>query len=90
MSTSLSLVALNDQPEPVAARVRRLQAEARGLARDHIGAFAAMLADVQATAAEIAEGGEAYPAGIRDLARRFADDAETRIQTLATLNGRGV
>ena len=88
MSMSLSLVALNDQPETVADRVRRLQAEARGLARDHVGAFAAALADAQTMAAEIAEGGEAYPAGIRDLARRFAEDAEARIQTLASLNGR--
>ncbi len=89
MSTSLSLVSVNaDQPESVAARVKRLQAEARGLARDHVGALAAALADAQAMAAEIADGGEAYPAGIRDLARRFAEDAETRIQTLATLAGR--
>lgn len=88
MSTSLNLVALNDQPETVSARVRRLQAEARGLARDHIGAFAAAMSDLQTMAAEIAEGGEAYPAGIRDLARRFADEVETRVQTLATLNGR--
>lgn len=88
MSTSLSLVALNDQPEPVAARVKRLQAEARGLARDHISAFSAALSDAQAMAAEIAEGGDAYPAGIRDLARRFAEDADARIQTLASLNGR--
>lgn len=90
MSTSLSVVALNEQPEPVARRVQRLQAEARQLARDHIGAFAAALAQAQDLAGEIAEGGEAYPAGIRDLARRFAQDAEGRIQTLATLNGRSV
>ncbi|HEX6866191.1 MAG TPA: hypothetical protein VF122_03065 [Caulobacteraceae bacterium] len=88
MSTSLNLVTLNDQPEPVAQRVQRLQTEARQLARDHIGAFARMLADTQAMAAEIAEGGEVYPAGIRDLARRFSEDAETRVQTLATLAGR--
>lgn len=88
MSTSLNLIALNDQPETVAARVKRLQAEARGLARDHVGAFTAALSELQQMAAEIAEGGEAYPAGVRDLARRFADDAEARVQTLATLAGR--
>ena len=37
---------------------------------------------------EIADGGEAYPAGVRDLARRFAEDTEARVQTLATIAGR--
>ena len=36
----------------------------------------------------IAEGGEAYPAGVRDLARRFAEDAEARVQTLGALTSR--
>ena len=47
MSTALNLVALNDQPEPVAARVRRLQTEARQLARSHVEAFTAALAQAQ-------------------------------------------
>ena len=88
MSTALNLIALNDQPEPVAARVRRLQTEARQLARSHIEAFTAQLAQAQAMATEIADGGDAYPAGVRDLARRFAEDAETRVQTLTTIAGR--
>ena len=88
MSTALNLVALNDQPEPVAARVRRLQTEARQLARSHIESFTAQLAQAQAMATEIADGGEAYPAGVRDLARRFAEDTEARVQTLATIAGR--
>ena len=48
MSTALNLVALNDQPEPVAARVRRLQTEARQLARSHVEAFTAALAQAEA------------------------------------------
>ena len=90
MSTALNLVALNDQPEPVAARVRRLQTEARQLARSHVEAFTAALAQAQAMADEIANGGEAYPAGVRDLARRFAEDTEARVQTLATIAGRSI
>ena len=39
---------------------------------------------------EIANGGEAYPAGVRDLARRFAEDTEARVQTLATIAGRSI
>ena len=90
MSTALNLVALNDQPEPVAARVRRLQTEARQLARSHVEAFTAALAGAQAMATDIADGGEAYPAGVRDLARRFAEDTEARVQTLATIAGRSI
>ena len=90
MSTALNLVALNDQPEPVAARVRRLQTEARQLARSHVEAFTAALAQAQTMADEIANGGEAYPAGVRDLARRFAEDTEARVQTLAKIAGRSI
>jgi hypothetical protein len=75
-------------PETVAQRVRRLQAEARNLARDHIGALVSTIADAQRVAVEIADGGEAYPAGVRDLARRFAEDCEARANTLEALNAR--
>jgi hypothetical protein len=92
MSPSLSVVADNDlktqKPETVAERVRRLQTEAKQLARDHIHALTAAIMDAEQIAAEIAEGGEAYPAGIRDLARRFVDDAEARVQTLEALVAR--
>ena len=100
MSPSLSVVADNDlravatpkletsKPETVAERVRRLQAEAKQLAKDHIHAFTAAISDVERMAAEIAEGGDAYPAGVRDLARRFAEDAEARVQTLEAITAR--
>ncbi|MGZ3377973.1 MAG: hypothetical protein ACXU8S_15370 [Phenylobacterium sp.] len=100
MSPSLSVVADNDlraaapakletaKPETVAERVRRLQAEARQLAKDHIHALTAAISDVERMAAEIAEGGDAYPAGVRDLARRFAEDAEARVQTLEAITAR--
>ncbi len=92
---SLSVVADNDRatvtttkPETVAERVRRLQAEARQLAKDHIHALSAAILSAEQIAAEIAEGGEAYPAGVRDLARRFAEDAEMRVQTLEAITAR--
>jgi hypothetical protein len=100
MSPSLSVVADNDlraaaptkletpKPETVAERVRRLQAEARQLAKDHIHAFTSAMSDLERMAAEIAEGGEAYPAGVRDLARRFVDDCEARVQTLEAITAR--
>ena len=92
MSPSLSVVVSNElataKPETVAQRVRRLQSEARQLAKDHIHAFTAAMAEVGVTAAEIAEGGDAYPAGVRDLARRFAEDCDARVQTLEAITAR--
>jgi hypothetical protein len=93
MSPSLSVVADNDlqnnnKPETVAQRVRRLQTEARQLARDHVHSLTAAMLEVEKMAAEIAEGGDAYPAGIRDLARRFVEDTEARVQTMEALAAR--
>jgi predicted flavoprotein YhiN len=92
MSPSLSVVANNDlntpKAETVAERVRRLQAEAKQLAKDHIHALTAAISEVECMAAEIAEGGDAYPAGVRDLARRFAEDAGARVQTLEAITAR--
>jgi hypothetical protein len=92
MSPSLSVVADNDlktqKPETVAQRVRRLQTEAKQLARDHVHSLTSAIMQAEVIAAEIAEGGDAYPAGIRDLARRFVDDADARVQTLEALVAR--
>ncbi len=72
----------------VAERVRALQAQARSLARDHTAAFAEKLAELQAMAVEINQGGDAFPGGVRGVAREVAMHAESRGQILATLNGR--
>jgi hypothetical protein len=74
--------------ETVSAKVRRLQAEAKALAKDHVKAQAASMADVAALASEIATGGEAYHAGTRDVARRLSEDLEARLQILEALNAR--
>jgi hypothetical protein len=90
MSPSLSVVSDNAvQPaHTVAERVRRLQAEARGLAKDHVHALTAAIAEASTLAAEIAEGGDIYPPGVRDLARRFAEESEARVQTLEAIVSR--
>jgi hypothetical protein len=95
MSPSLSVVADNDlktipspKSETVAERVRRLQAEAKQLAKDHIKALVSQIADLEVMAAEIAEGGEAYPPGVRDIARRLVEDCEARVQTLEAISKR--
>lgn len=95
MSPNLAVVADNAvaadfaRPEGVAARVRRLQDEARSLARDHVAAFGAAMSDLQSLADEIAVGGEAYAPGVRELARRLAEDLAARARTLEAIAGRG-
>jgi hypothetical protein len=94
MSPSLSVVATNDlnssKQETLAARVRRLQIEARDLAKDHVRGLSAAIVNVERLAAEIAEGGDAYPPGIRDLARRIVDDCDTRVKTLEVIASRTI
>jgi hypothetical protein len=74
--------------ETVAQRVRRLQQEAKQLAKDHIRSLNQAIVDVEHLAAEIAEGGDAYPPGVRDLARRLVEDCEMRVQTLEAITAR--
>ncbi len=72
-------------PETVAQRVQRLQAEAHMLALEEVQSFEAVLRTAVAKAQEIAKGGDAYPAGIRDMAERIAEDLDNRTQTLQAL-----
>ena len=94
MSPSLSVVAHNTtsgrEPaaEPPAQRIRRLQAEVKSLAREHIQALEAALLRVELMAAEIADGGEAYPVGVRELARRLADDCGGSALTIEAITAR--
>ncbi len=94
MSPSLAVVATNDlksvspKTETVAERVRRLQAEARQLAKDHVKALTAAMIDLEQLAAEIADGGDAYAPGVRDMARRLVEDLESRVQTLEAISAR--
>ncbi|HEX7944850.1 MAG TPA: hypothetical protein VF495_09305 [Phenylobacterium sp.] len=95
MSPSLSVVADNDlksvrspQSETVAQRVQRLQAEARQLAKDHVKSLTAAMVDLEQLAAEIADGGDAYAPGIRDICRRMVEDLESRVQTLDAISAR--
>jgi hypothetical protein len=74
--------------ETVAQKVRRLQAEAASLAREQVLALEYALAEVTRLSAEIAEGGEAYPVGAREIARRLAEDSEASAKTLEMICSR--
>ena len=93
MTPPLSVVADNSAEKAKSAtdlseRIRRLQAEAKSLAREHIHALERALIEVERLSAEIADGGEAYPAGVRELARRMAEDCEMKVKTLEAIASR--
>ena len=70
---------------PIADRIRRLQSEAKSLAREHILALEQALVQVERLSVEIADGGDAYPVGVREIARRLAEDCEHRVQALEAI-----
>ena len=77
------------EPEPPADRIKRLQAEARAVAREHIDLLAQSLAEAAKLAAEIAEGGDLYPVGARELSRRLTDECSRQAQSLTAIIERG-
>lgn len=79
---------LNRGVETSAQRIRRLQEEARALAREQVEALARDLEALAAHASEVADGGEAYPAGIRDFCARIAADAQQKAQALVSIQMR--
>ena len=79
------VVPITRGPESVSERIRRLQWEARLLAAEQVEAVGAELEAMALRAQEIAEGGEAYPAGVRELASRIAADLPEKAKTLLTI-----
>ena len=79
---------LDRKPETTSARVRRLQAEARILAREQVEGLEKSMAALADQAREIAEGGDAYPVGAREIASRLAADLPTRVETMKQIIGR--
>jgi hypothetical protein len=75
-------------PQTTADRVKRLQAEARALAFEQLEAFERSLHATAALAKEIAEGGDAYPVGARELAGRIATDLPSKAETIAVITSR--
>jgi hypothetical protein len=76
--------AVSDRPS-AGEKIKRLQAEARNLAHGQVEALAAALADVGRLAGEIAEGGELYPVGARELSRRISEEAAKQSLTLSAI-----
>lgn len=79
MKPDLHVVATTERP---ANRAKRLMAEAKSAARDHVEGLHRSLIEVMQITDEIAAGGDAYPAGARDLCRRLNEQIGFGAQTL--------
>ncbi len=76
------------KPETTAERVKRLQLEARALAVEQVEVLERALLEAAALAKEIADGGDAYPVGAREIASRLVTDLPSKAETLKAIVGR--
>jgi hypothetical protein len=79
---------LNRKPETVNERVRRLQREAKVLACEEVEILRRTLAQAVGQAEAIRDGGDAFPVGVREQARRLAADLPLTMQTLQAISER--
>jgi len=77
-----------ETPETATQRIRRLQLEAKSLAREQVEALCDELMMLAQRAQDIADGGDAYPAGVREMASRMAADLPERAQGMLVISER--
>lgn len=90
VSAEAEIYDLMRTPVTTADRVKRLQMEARALAVEQVEALEKLLLQSAAMAKEIAEGGDAYPVGARELAGRLASDLPSKAETLKAIASRSL
>ena len=66
-------------------RVRRMQHETHLLAQEQVVIVARELEAMALRLGEIAEGGEAYPIGVRELCSRMADELSSQAQSMLAI-----
>ncbi|HEY2356173.1 MAG TPA: hypothetical protein VGH86_01880 [Phenylobacterium sp.] len=76
--------------ESIAEKMRRLRDEAQGHARVHAQDFVRALEALEVLAGDIADGGEAYPVGIRLAARNIGPQLAGARLNVTSLLGRDV
>ena len=77
-------LALVPQTSP-SERARQLMREARAAALDHLALLVRALETAQETAAAVADGGDLYGVGVRELAARLNEDLLWKGRTLQAL-----
>ncbi|WP_298743260.1 hypothetical protein [uncultured Brevundimonas sp.] len=78
------------KPETTSERVKRLQMEARALAVEQVEGLEKVLLEASRLAREIADGGDAYPVGARELAGRLSSDLSSKAETLKAIVSRSL
>ncbi len=76
---------LGSGPETRAERVRRMQANAKALAREQILAMTEAMLEVARMAEEVATGGDAYPVGVREISNRIKNELEVQAKSIEVL-----
>lgn len=76
---------LGAKPESLGERVVRLQQEAKTLAREQVETFQRELRHAAELGRQIADGGDAYPVGLRELSSRLSDDLFERARQFEPL-----
>lgn len=66
-------------------RAMRLMAEARAAADEQVAALERALSLVAILSTDVSEGGDAYPPGVRDIAKKISGDAMWCAQTLDSI-----
>ncbi len=66
-------------------RVRRMQHETHLLAQEQVGILARDLDAMAERLSEVAEGGDAYPVGVRELCSRLADELASQAQSMLSI-----
>jgi hypothetical protein len=66
-------------------RVRRLQRETHALAQEQVEILARDMEGMALRMGEIAEGGDAYPIGVRELCSRMADELAQQAKVLMAI-----
>ena len=89
MSAALPAVAPSGAAE-LNHRIRLLQQEARSLAREEVDRLASDMSVLAERAGEVAETGDAFPPGIRELAVRIEQDIARHVKVLRAIMDRNM
>lgn len=79
------LTLVHSAADSPAARLSRLMVEAHQAAEEQVKALEDALLNVAYMSAEIAQGGDVYPVGVRELCRRTAEESVWKAQTLESI-----
>ena len=76
------------EPVSLAQRMERLRLDAEAVATEHIDALIAALNEAMTMAEQVANGGEAYNIGVREIARRMHKEIAPNVLSLRAVRQR--